>query len=48
MLPKKVIGVEQIEDRQVEHKVVDYRPLLALAVFTLFTIAALITTGVTK
>lgn len=48
MLPRKIIGVEQTDDRQIEHTTTDYRPLFALAMFALFTVTALIVTEVVK
>lgn len=48
MLPRKIVGVEQVDDTQTEHTAADYRPLFTLAVFTLFTVAALIATEVAR
>lgn len=48
MLPQKIIGIEQVNDKQVEHTTADYHPVFALAVFALLTAVALIVTEVTK
>ena len=48
MLPRKVSGVEQTGATQVEHTAVDYRPLIAVAVFIVFTALALVATEVTR
>ncbi len=44
----KVIGVEQIDDELITHTSTDFRPILAFAVFILFTVAVLIVIEVTK
>lgn len=48
MLPKKVIGIEQVGEEQVNHTTVDWRPVFSASVWIVFTLAAIITTEVVK
>ena len=47
-LPRKVIGIEQVGDKQINHTAIDFRPLFSLAVWIVFTLAALIVSEVVK
>ena len=48
MFPKKVVGIEQVGEKQVNHYKIDYRPIASFAVIVLFTVVTLIITEVTK
>jgi hypothetical protein len=41
MLPRKVIGVEQVGTKQIEHTKIDPRPILSLIAWALLTILVL-------
>lgn len=45
---KKVIGIEQVNDEQVEHYATDFRPWMAFGIFAALTVLALIVAEVTK